>query len=122
MCGSGVHGDAMHVVMRAQRGGTCSSGVHGDATHVVTRAWQGGTCSGKEACEVAVRSTGTEARDRGEGHVRWCVCGCKGHREVVLSDKEPHAVSKLNFAWKRLCTFTSSSLKSQKKLAVGCGG
>jgi hypothetical protein len=94
--------------------------VHGDATCAVTRARQGGACSGKEARKVATRRQG-QRRGARKGHARWCVRGCKGHREVELSDREPHAVSKLNFAWKRLRTFTSSSLKSQKKL-VGGGG
>jgi hypothetical protein len=34
--------------------------------------------------------------------------------EVVLSDREPHEVSKLNSVWKRLRTFTFSALKAQK--------
>jgi hypothetical protein len=35
-----------------------------------------------------------------------------GHREVVLGDREPPAVSELGCAWKRPRTFTSSSLKA----------
>ena len=37
----------------------------------------------------------------GEKHVQWarglqwCMHGCKGHRKVVLGDREPHVVSDL---------------------------
>jgi len=41
----------------------------------------------------------------GKGHVRWCVCSYKGHRE-------------LDSAWERIHTFTSSRLKELKR--IGC--
>jgi hypothetical protein len=42
-----------------------------------------------------------------------------GHREVELGDRAPPAASELDSAWKRPCTFTSSSLKEQKKKLAG---
>jgi hypothetical protein len=58
--------------------------VPGDTTRAVTKARRGGVCSRKEAREVATRSTAQGQRRGGrEGHARWCVHGCKGHREVM---------------------------------------
>jgi len=54
---------------------------------------------GERHNEVAriVASGGT-----GEGHIRQCMCSCKGHRE-------------LDSTRERICTFTSSRLKEPKK-------
>ena len=51
-------------------------------------------------------------RDGREGHGgrgEVVVRGCKGHREMVLGDRE---LSELDSAWKRLRTLISSSLEA----------